>query len=92
MIRVKIKPIVDLGYPGQEPEDKMKDCPFELEETPTIAYREDPDRPKVIKNAFQVCECELNDNPEDFYYKGTEHTEYLLLKINHIFFTGALEE
>ena len=81
----KIKPIVDLGYPGQEPEDKMKDCPFELEETPTIAYREDPDRPKVIKNAFQVCECELNDNPEDFYYKGTEHTEYLLLKINHIF-------
>ena len=24
----KIKPIVDLGYPGQEPEDKMKDSPL----------------------------------------------------------------
>ena len=81
----KIKNIVDLGYPGQEPEEKMKDCAFELEETPSVPYREDPERPKVIKGAFQVFECELNDNPEDFYYKGTESTEYLLLKINKIY-------
>ena len=81
----KVKNIVDLGYPGQEPVEKMEDCPYELEETPTEAFRDDPDRPKVIKDAFQVFECELNDNPEDFYYKGTDHTEYLLLKLNSIY-------
>ena len=83
--RSKVKNIVDLGYPGQEPVEKMEDCPYELEETPTEAFRDDPDRPKVIKDAFQVFECELNDNPDDFYYKGTEHTEYLLLKLNNIY-------
>jgi len=83
--RSKVKNIVDLGYPGQEPVEKMEDCPYELEETPTEAFRDDPDRPKVIKDAFQVFECELNDNPEDFYYKGTDHTEYLLLKLNNIY-------
>lgn len=80
----QIKNIVDLGYPGQKPEEKMKDCIFELEQTPTLAYRDDTDRPKIIKNAFQVFECELNDNPDDFYYKGTDTTEYMLLKINQI--------
>jgi len=80
----KLKDIVDLGYPGQKPEEKMKDCSFELEETPTVDYRKDAERPKVIKSAFQVFECELNDDPEDFYYKGSEHTQYLLLRINHI--------
>ena len=83
--RSKVKNIVDLGYPGQEPVEKMEDRPYELEETPTEAFRDDPDRPKVIKDAFQVFECELNDNPDDFYYKGTEHTEYLLLKLNNIY-------
>ena len=83
--RSKVKNIVDLGYPGQEPVEKMEDCPYELEETPTESFRDDPDRPKVIKDAFQVFECELNDNPDDFYYKGTEHTEYLLLKLNNIY-------
>ena len=83
--RSKVKNIVDLGYPGQEPVEKMEDCPYDLEETPTEAFRDDPDRPKVIKDAFQVFECELNDNPDDFYYKGTEHTEYLLLKLNNIY-------
>lgn len=83
--RSKVKNIVDLGYPGQEPAEKMEDCPYKLEETPTAAFRNDPERPQVIKDAFQVFECELNDNPDDFYYKGTEHTEYLLLKLNHIY-------
>jgi flavin reductase (DIM6/NTAB) family NADH-FMN oxidoreductase RutF len=77
--------IVDLGYPGQEPEEKMKDCLFELEESPTESYRKDPERPKVIKNAFQVFECNLNDNPEDFFYKGNEYTDYLLLEIQKIY-------
>ena len=76
--------IVDLGYPGQAPEEKMEDCTFELENSPTESFVTDPERPKVIKEAFQVFECELNDNPEDFHYAGTEFTEYLLLKINHV--------
>lgn len=80
----KIPNIVDLGYPGQSPEEKMKDCNFELEETPTDSYADDFERPKIIKDAFQVFECELNDNPDDFFYVGTKTTEYLLLKINHI--------
>ena len=80
----KIPNIVDLGYPGQAPEEKMEDCTLELEDTPTQSFVNDPERPKIIKEAFQVFECELNDNPEDFYYAGTKTTEYLLLKINHI--------
>lgn len=80
-----IKHIVDLGYPGQKPNEKMEDCPFELEDSPTEAYRNDPERPKVIKNAFQVFECNLNDNPEDFYYKGTEYSEYMLLAIQKLY-------
>ena len=82
--RGKLKDVIDLGYPEQNPEEKMNGCPIELEETPTIAYREDPERPEVIKDAFQVFECELNDDPEKFYYKGAQPTEYLLLTINHI--------
>ena len=82
--KTKIPNIVDLGYPGQTPEEKMEDCAFELEDTPTESFVNDAERPKIIKEAFQVFECELNDNPEDFHYAGTETTEYLLLKINHI--------
>ena len=63
----------------------MKNCPFELEASPTESYREDPERPKVIKNAFQIFECNLNDDPEDFFYKGSEYTEYLLLEIQKIY-------
>ena len=46
--------IVDLGYPGQAPEEKMEDCTFELENSPTESFVTDPERPKVIKEAFQV--------------------------------------
>ncbi len=51
------KEIVRLGFPGDTPEEKMKDCIFTLEEgqrkdeNPTETY------PKVIKEAFQVFEC-----------------------------------
>lgn len=51
------KEIVRLGFPGDTPAEKMKDCIFTLEEgqrkdeNPTETY------PKVIKEAFQVFEC-----------------------------------
>ena len=72
--------IVDLGYPGQGSR-KMKDCTFELEDTPTKSFINDPERPKVIKEAFQVFECNPMTIQTIFTTLGTEFTEYLLLKL-----------
>jgi flavin reductase (DIM6/NTAB) family NADH-FMN oxidoreductase RutF len=52
-----LKTVVALGYPGQTPEDKMKDIPFKLEESPNEIFRNDPDYPLIMKDAFQVYEC-----------------------------------
>ena len=52
-----LKTVVALGYPGQTPEDKMKDIPFKLEESPNEMFRDDPDYPLIMKDAFQVYEC-----------------------------------
>ena len=43
---------VRLGWPGDRPEEKMKDCLFTLEDG--IA---EGTRPQVVKEAFQVIEC-----------------------------------
>lgn len=62
------KEAVRLGFPGDTPEEKMKDCRFTLEDG--LADADDPSvqRPKVISEAFQVMECtwmrEL-DNAQD---------------------------
>jgi flavin reductase (DIM6/NTAB) family NADH-FMN oxidoreductase RutF len=55
-----LKVIVDLGYPGQTPEEKMKDVPFKLVPTPTKPFAEDPDYPLIMQDAFQVYECVLD--------------------------------
>jgi flavin reductase (DIM6/NTAB) family NADH-FMN oxidoreductase RutF len=52
-----LESVVSLGYPGQTPEEKMKDIPFTLTATPTQGFRDDPDYPLIIKEAFQVYEC-----------------------------------
>jgi len=52
-----LKTVVALGYPGQTPEDKMKDIPFKLEKSPNEMFRDDPDYPLIMKDAFQVYEC-----------------------------------
>ena len=52
-----LKTVVELGYPGQAPEDKMKDNPFKLEKSPNEIFRNDPDYPLIMKDAFQVYEC-----------------------------------
>lgn len=54
---------VKLGFPGQTPEEKMKNCPFELERG--LAGGED--RPLVVKKAYQVFECTWDDSLEDAY-------------------------
>lgn len=62
------KEIVRLGWPGDTPEEKMKDCKFALE--PGLMAESDPNGkyPMVIKDAVQVIECtwmrEL-DNAQD---------------------------
>jgi flavin reductase (DIM6/NTAB) family NADH-FMN oxidoreductase RutF len=55
-----LKLIVDLGYPGQTPEEKMKDMPFKLVPTKTKAFADDPDYPLIMQDAFQVYECVMD--------------------------------
>ena len=61
-----LRSIVHLGYPGFEPAEKMKNIPFEMTRSPTEAYASDPEFPLIIKDAFQVFECELDGT---FSYK-----------------------
>ncbi len=55
---------VNLGFPGDTPEEKMKDFSFNV-----IDSKIDPSRPKIIKEALQVFECtwvkELDNASED---------------------------
>lgn len=55
-----LRPIVALGYPGVTPEEKMKNIPFELVRTPSEEYVQDPEFPLLMKDAFQVYECEVD--------------------------------
>lgn len=51
------KQAVKLGFPGDKPEEKMKDCIFNLEEG--LMAKEHPEEkfPQVISEAYQVFEC-----------------------------------
>ena len=53
---------VRLGFPGDTPEEKMKNCIFELEDSVI-----DPDRPKLVSQAFQVFECTWDDSLENAF-------------------------
>lgn len=56
------KEAVRLGFPGPS-EDKMKDCKFKFEDG--LTDPSDPERPKVIKTAFQVMECTWDKSLEN---------------------------
>ncbi len=62
--RKYFKETVRLGWPGDKPEEKMKDFLFTLEDG--LRAEADPDGiyPKVIKEAFQAMECTWMDNLE----------------------------
>ncbi|MCK9526924.1 MAG: hypothetical protein M0R49_13485, partial [Limnochordia bacterium] len=51
------KETVRLGWPGDTPEEKMKECKFTLEDG--LMAQEHPDDvfPKVVAESFQVFEC-----------------------------------
>ena len=51
------KEAVRLGFPGDTPEEKMKDCIFNLEEGLMAKSDTSNKYPKVVSEAFQVMEC-----------------------------------
>lgn len=59
------KEAVRLGFPGDTPEEKMKDCIFTLEEGLRKAEHPEENYPKVIAESFQVFECTWVDTLDD---------------------------
>jgi flavin reductase (DIM6/NTAB) family NADH-FMN oxidoreductase RutF len=82
-----LEAIVRLGYPGQTPDEKMSRSPFELEASPTPERAADPDFPDLLKDAFQVWECEL-DGSFDYSPLRRESPEnaerFLCLRVENI--------
>ncbi len=56
------KEAVRLGFPGDTTEEKMKNCLFTL-----IDSELGKDRPKLVKEAFQVFECSWDDSLENAF-------------------------
>ena len=90
-----LRPIVALGFPGVEPEEKMKGIPFELVRTPSAEYAGDPDFPLLMKDAFQVFECELDG---EFHYQPGRETDpsgcekFWCLKVRNILLKETFHE
>ena len=51
------KETVRLGWPGDTPEEKMKDCRFTLEDGLMAKEHHDEVFPKVVAESYQVFEC-----------------------------------
>lgn len=51
------KETVRLGWPGDTPDEKMKDCAFTLDDGLMAAEHPDEIIPKVVAESFQVFEC-----------------------------------
>jgi len=51
------KEAVRLGFPGDTPAEKMKDCLFTLEDGQMAAEHPDEQFPQVVAEAYQVMEC-----------------------------------
>ncbi|UCG73742.1 MAG: hypothetical protein JSV45_05045 [Chromatiales bacterium] len=81
--RRHLKKIVSLGYPGQTTEEKMKDNPYTLVDSPTPGRESDGKRmPKILKEAFQVYECSLDQ--EQHIRDDGKTPEYLILRMENI--------
>jgi flavin reductase (DIM6/NTAB) family NADH-FMN oxidoreductase RutF len=80
-----LKNAVELGYPGETTEEKLKESIFTLvpstreptEKNPTLVY------PEIIQEAVQVFECTVNETGI-FKYNGPEIEAHFLLKIDKI--------
>ena len=60
--RKYFKEAVRLGFPGDNTEEKMKDCIFTLEKS-TLGE----DRPELVNESYQVFECTWDDSLEDAF-------------------------
>ena len=81
----QIETILNFGYPGQTPEEKMKDNTFELIESPTPGRESSDIYPKIIKEAYQVFECTLDvKRIEENPILRDQHSAHLLLNIDNI--------
>ncbi len=94
------KEAVRLGFPGDTPEEKMKDCIYTLIEGKRAKENENEKYPKIIKEAYQVFECtwvrkldgaEFDEVKDE--YKGPYHNfngitsefgAHFILKIDNI--------
>lgn len=66
--RKYLKEAVRLGFPGDTPQEKMKDCIFTL--TEGIAKNDDKaKRPLIIEESFQVFECTWDDTLDNKHNK-----------------------
>ena len=90
-----LKSIVGLGYPGIEPEEKMKDIPFEMVRSTSDEYKDDPDFPMLINDAFQVFECELDGEFKYHPHRETDpiaSEDFLVLKVKNVLLKESFEE
>jgi flavin reductase (DIM6/NTAB) family NADH-FMN oxidoreductase RutF len=90
-----LAPIVKLGYPGLEPEEKMKDIPFTMVDSPTPEYAADPTFPKLMAEAFEVFECEVDG---EWKYQPNRETDpigcesFWCLKIKNILMKESFDK
>lgn len=94
------KECVRLGFPGDTPEEKMKDFKFSLEDGESCKDHPNEKFPKIIKEAYQVFECtwvkeldnaqddkveeEYNGPYHDFNGITSKYGAHFILKIDHI--------
>lgn len=91
---------VRLGFPGDTPEEKMKDFKFHLEDGLSCVDHPNEVFPKVVSEAYQVFECtwvkeldnaendeileEYNGPYHDFNGITSKYGAHFILKIDHI--------
>jgi len=90
-----LESIVELGYPGVLPEIKMEDTPFTMIKTPTLQFRDDPEYPLIIEEAFQVFECVVDG---EFEYRPKREIEaslaedFIALKVENVMLRESFKE
>lgn len=82
--RKQIKTILDFGYPGQTPAEKMKDSCFTLVDSPTPGRESNDTHPKIVKEAFQVYECTWEEDREFEKFLKKSTSAHLVLRIENI--------
>ncbi len=90
-----------MGFPGDTPEEKMKDCIFTLEEELMAEENSNEKFPQVVAESFQVMECtwmrELDNAQDDAADRIDDEISFTdeacakLVKVPRIFLNTALK-